>query len=193
MTKANNRTSDVDIDSIFLERWSPRAMLGKPLKKEELMQLFEAARWAPSASNSQPWRFVYAIKGTESFNNFLDILMPGNQRWCSKAGALIIVVTKVLRDDGQRDITASFSTGAAWQNLALQGAKMNLVVHGMQGFDYGRAAKVIEIPPGFEVQMMIAVGYPGNKTELPEDLQARELPSNRNKTESFAFESRFTF
>ncbi|RMF89422.1 MAG: nitroreductase [Methanobacteriota archaeon] len=174
------RRPDHPVDPLFIRRWSPRAMSGEPLSEEELMTLFEAARWAPSSYNNQPWRFLYARRGTEHWKLFFDLLYEGNQAWAKRAGALIVAVSKETFDyNGRPSITHSFDAGAAWENLALQGTVMGLVVHAMQGFDYGKARTALAIPDGYRVEAMIAVGRPGRKEELPPQLQEREHPSGR--------------
>jgi nitroreductase len=187
----NNRTADYEILPAFLERWSPRAMAGTPLSSAELMSLLEAARWAPSGGNLQPWRFVYGVKGTGAFDKLLECLADSNRVWCEQAGALIVMVSKTTRDNGQPNRTHGLDAGAAWMSLALQGAALGLVVHGMGGFDLEKAATAVSLPPSFEVQHMVAVGHPGSLHALPEKLQARELPSGRKPLGEIAFEGSF--
>ena len=180
------------ISSLFVNRWSPRAMSGEELSEKELMILFEAACWAPSAYNDQPWRFLYARKKTENWNIFFNLLGEGNQLWTKKAGVLVVVLSKkILGHNGKPSRTHSFDAGAAWENLALQGSQQNLVVHGMQGFDYDKAKQLLKVPNDYQVEAMIAIGKPGAKEELPEKLQARELPSGRKEITEIAFEGQF--
>jgi nitroreductase len=184
------RTAAYEIAQMFLDRWSPRAMNGDPVGDGDLMRLFEAARWAPSSSNAQPWRFVYARAGTPHFATFLDLLMEGNRPWCMRAGALVVVLSKTHFDNGRPSPTHSFDAGAAWMSLALQGSLMGLVVHGMAGFDYSRAASALAVPEGFAVEAMIAIGYPGKVEDLPEKYRAREVKSGRRAVGDFVFEGR---
>jgi nitroreductase len=186
------RDVDHDIESIFPERWSPRAMSGEALDPACLMQLFEAARWAPSAFNAQPWRFIYALQGTPHWDVQFDLLVDGNKSWCTRAGALIMVFSRrLLESNGKPMGTHAFDTGAAWQNLALQGARMGLVVHGMAGFDWGRASAAVNAPPEFSVQAMIAVGKPGAMDELSDSQREREQPSPRKTVAELSFEGSF--
>jgi nitroreductase len=186
------RKADYPIDKLFLDRWSPRAMSGEEIPIEDLMSLFEAARWAPSSYNNQPWRILYARRGTEHWPLFFDLLVEGNQAWAKDAAALLLFVSKTTFDhNGQPSITHSFDTGAAWENLALQGALKGLVVHAMQGFDYERARTALKIPVGFHVEAMAAVGKPGAKEALPEKMQQREAPSDRRKLAETICEGRF--
>ena len=109
------RRADYPIHDLFLRRWSPRAMTGEALTREELCTLFEAARWAPSSGNGQPWRFVYALAGTIEFQAFFELLAAGNQPWCARAGALVVVASRHQRANGQPARTHAFDTGAAWE------------------------------------------------------------------------------
>jgi nitroreductase len=156
-----------------------------------LATLLESARWAPSSGNNQPWRFVYALRGTASFKTFHDLLASGNKPWCEKASALFVVVARTIRDDGSPVRTYAFDTGAAWMSLAIQAHLLGLVAHGIEGFDYERAAQVIGVPADHAVQCMAAVGRPGRRGDLPEPYRAREEPNDRHATSSFAFEGRF--
>ncbi len=186
------RKPEYEVDEIFLKRWSPRAMSGEDISHDELMSLFEAAKWAPSSFNNQPWRFLYARRGTENWELFFNLPVEGNKAWAKNAAALIVIVSKKTLDhNGNPSRTHSFDTGAAWQNLALQGSLKGLVVHGMQGFDYDKAKELLNIPEGYEVEAMIAVGKPGKKEELPERLQQREIPSGRKKISEIVLEGRF--
>jgi nitroreductase len=180
------------VDALFVNRWSPRGMSGESISNDELLRLFEAARWAPSAGNLQPWRMLYAHRDTPDWPLFFDILNPRNQLWCVNAAVLVVFISKTMNPESGREIkTHSYDTGAAWASFALQGTISGLVVHGMQGFNYERAREVLEVPPEFAVEAMAAVGRPGSTAHLPEDLQARERPSNRRPLSETVFEGRF--
>lgn len=186
------RKPDRDIQPFFVDRWSPRAMTGEAVAREELLRMFEAARWAMSCMNNQPWRFLYALRGTPHWDRYFGLLASGNKAWCVSAGALVVVASKKTFDfNGKPCPTHSYDAGAAWYSFALQGTMMGLVVHGMMGFDYERAAVELGIPGGFQVEAMAAVGRPGDKEDLTTALQERELPSQRRKVEEFAFEGGF--
>jgi nitroreductase len=167
------------VDSIFIDRWSPRAMSGLAITEAELMVLFEAARWAPSSSNYQPWRMLYALRDSSHWPVFLGLLNEGNQRWAQNGGALVLFISKTTLDDGRMSRSHMFDTGAAWENFALQGSLRNLVVHGMLGFDHDRARSELKVPADFQVDAMAAVGKPGDVQLLSEPLRAREQPSDR--------------
>ena len=186
------RKPEYDVDPLFPRRWSPRAMSGEDISEEELMTLFEAARWAPSSNNNQSWRFLYARRNTPNWATFFDLLSTRNQIWAKNAAVLIVIVSKNTFDlNGKPSRTHSFDTGAAWENLALQGSIKGLVVHGMQGFDYDKAREMLNIPEEYTVEAMAAVGKPGNREDLPEDIREREYPSDRKKVREFAFEGSF--
>ena len=169
-------------------------MSGEPLDDSELMRLFEAARWAPSTYNEQEWRFLYARRDTPNWPVFFGLLVEANQAWCDRAAVLMVVLShKVFTRDGKPNPVHSFDTGAAFENLALQGASMGLVVHGMAGFDRGKARATLGVPDDYEIEAMVAVGHPGDPAELPAQLQAREKASGRNAIAEFIREGKFAF
>jgi nitroreductase len=191
---SEKRTPDHPVDKIFLDRWSPRAMTGEAIPHEAIMSLFEAARWAPSSYNNQPWRILYATRNGAHWQMFLGLLVPGNQVWAKNAAALLLFISKkTFTFNGKPCITHSFDTGAAWENLALQGWLAGYVVHGMQGFDYERARTELSIPDDYHVEAMAAVGRPASPEVLPEQLQAKEGPSDRRKLEETICEGPFCF
>jgi nitroreductase len=188
------RRADRPIEDIFLKRWSPRAMSGEPIADEELMTLFEAARWAPSTYNEQEWRFLYARRDTPNWEKFFDLLMAANQVWCRRAALLVVVLShKVFERNGKPNPVHTFDTGTAFENLALQGAAMGLVVHGMAGFDRDKARTSLDVPDDYAVEAMIALGRPGDPAELPEELRDREMPSGRKPVAEFVREGAFAF
>ena len=147
------RTPDRPIDPLFVDRWSPRAMSGEPITREELLQLFEAARWAPSSGNSQPWRMLYAHRDSPHWPTFFGLLASGNQAWCVNAAVLVVFVSQKMREGTDKPLpTHSYDTGSAWMSLAYQGWISGYVVHGMAGFDYDRARTELGVPDGFHVE-----------------------------------------
>lgn len=188
----DHRVADRPISPIFLDRWSPRALSGEAISTDELLTLFEAARWAPSASNLQPWRMLYAHRDTPNWPLFFDLLAEANKAWCVKAAVLVLFTSKALNErTGKPAVTNSFVTGAAWENFALQGMLNGLVVHGMQGFDYERARTTLRVPDDLRIEAMGAVGRPGQVEDLPESLRARETPSGRRPISELVFEGTF--
>lgn len=186
-----SRRADHPIDSLFLDRWSPRAMSGAPLAPETLASLFEAARWAPSSSNQQPWRILYAHRDGLHWRRFFELLGEGNRIWAHNAGALLVFLSRITTEDGKPIRTHSYDTGAAWMSLALQGARMGLVVHGMAGFDYEAARRVLDVPEDHAVEAMAAVGHPGDPAVLNENHRAREKPSDRRPIDQTVREGGF--
>ncbi len=188
----SHRQVDHPVDPLFPNRWSPRAMSGVPVGKDALMTLFEAARWAPSSNNNQPWRFVYAMRDTDAWPSLFDLLVPFNQGWCQQAGALVVMASKDTFDhNGKPSTTHAFDAGAAWMSLALQGSLLGLVVHGMQGFDYARASQAVGLPEGHSVEAMCAIGHPAPLEVLSEALRSKETPSARKPLVDIVFEGTF--
>jgi nitroreductase len=189
---SDHRQADHPIDPIFIHRWSPRAMTGEPISEAELHSLFEAARWAPSSFNEQPWRLLYARRDTPHFQTFFDLLVEGNKAWCGNAAVLIVFVSsKTFARSGKPNPVHVYDCGSAWENLALQGAKMGLVTHGMAGFDGDKARAALNVPEGFDVCAMAAVGRHGDPDKLPEALRAKEVPSGRKPVAEIALEGGF--
>jgi nitroreductase len=148
----------------------------------EVLTLLEAARWAPSASNMQPWRFVYALRGEAGFDAIADALVPFNRGWAEKASALIVVASKTttLKDGAEvPNMFHAFDTGAAWAQLALQAHLKGWIAHAMGGFDHSRLAVNLKLPEGYALHAVVAVGHQGDPVSLNEMLQAREHPNDR--------------
>lgn len=187
------RTPQYPINQLFIKRHSPRAVADKPLEKEKLIALFEAARWAPSSYNNQPWRYVYACKGSQAWQALQGLLVPQNRVWTLNAPVIISVISHNLFSHNNRPSrTHSFDTGAAWENFALQACDMGLVAHAMEGFDYDGVRAYLQIPDTYTVEAMVVVGYPGAIEELPPDLQKGDLNwTDRVPVEQFAFENTF--
>ncbi|ABR62045.1 nitroreductase [Sinorhizobium medicae] len=195
MTEINHRKADHPIHSIFLERWSPRAFTGEEIGEKDLLALFEAARWAPSASNLQPWRFVYARRGTGHFARLLSTLDEGNQRWAKNASALVIILSKTHRTTSTGEVrpayTHAFDTGAAWFALALQTQLSGWHAHAMAGVDREKAIQVLGVPEHYRVEAAVAIGRIADPSTLPDDLREREKPSQRRPFSEFVFEGHF--
>jgi nitroreductase len=195
MISANHRTADHDIDPMFLDRWSPRAFTGEAIDDETLLTIFEAARWAPSCFNAQPWRFLYARRGGEHWEHFLGLLIPYNQLWAKNASVLAIAVSSTVIERPNVEPMASHShsydTGAAWMSLALQAMRLGWAAHGMIGFDIERAHVELNVPADHRVEAAVAIGRPTDASVLPENLAAREHPSSRNPLSAMLFEGGF--
>ena len=190
----NHRKPEHPIESIFWRRWSPRAMSGEPITETEMLTLFEAARWAPSTYNEQEWRFLYARRDTKEWPTFFELLVEGNRAWCKNAALLSVVVAhKVFQQSGKPNPVHVFDTGLAFENLALQGTAMGLVVHGMAGFDFEKARRDLAVPDDYAVAAMFAVGRPGDPNALSPEMREREKPSPRKPVRDIVCEGRFRF
>ncbi len=187
-----SRTPTHPILPLFTDRWSPRAFSDQAVSEEQVLTLLEAARWAPSASNLQPWRFIYAIKGEPEFDTLLSLLIPFNEGWAKNAGALIFIASVTSFDGQRQNLTNSFDAGAAWMSLALQAQSMGLVAHGMAGIEYEKAPLVLELSPLLKVEAAVAVGYQGDVATLADFLQTREAPSDRQPLEAMVFKGKFS-
>lgn len=186
------RSPEYDIGSLFVERWSPRAMTGEPLDDDTYLPVFEAARWAPSSYNNQHWRFCYATPSDDAWETFVELLSDGNRPWATEAGVLVVVLSKTTFDhNGEPAPTHSFDTGAAWENLALEAARRGLVAHGMQGFDYEQARESLDVPDDYEVEAMFALGEPAPAETLPEEYQDREEPTGRKPLSEIVYQGSF--
>jgi len=186
------RKAEFPVLPLIVERWSPRAMSGESISETELMSLFEAARWAPSSFNNQPWRFVYARRGTPDWDSFFKLMVNFNQQWAKNAAVLIVALSHNTFDyNSKPSRTHSLDTGAATENLALQARSMGLVCHGMEGFDYDKARKELQIPDDYTVEALYAIGRPGSIELLEPTLREREVPSDRKRVAEFAFEGYF--
>ncbi len=181
---------------MFLDRWSPRAFSGEPVTRNDLMTILEAAAWAPSASNHQPWRFVYGLGGTPEFDLLLSLLVPGNQRWAKQSGALVMILSKTQTgeagDENRRAITThSFDAGASWMALALQAQFLGYHTHGMGGIEWEKIPAALNLPEDVQIEAAIAIGRMGKIEDLPEDLRAREKPNGRKPLSEVTFHGRY--
>ncbi len=164
------------INELLEKRYSPLSFDQKAVEEVKIMRLFEAARWAPSSRNEQPWRFIYATRNNkEAFQNMFDCLFEGNKIWAKNVPLLILSVAKSVSSfNGKPNPYALHDTGMAVGNMLVQATDMGLVVHQMGGYDKEMARKNLCIPEEYEPVAMIAVGYLGKTDDLPEDLKKRE-------------------
>ncbi|HSN93920.1 MAG TPA: nitroreductase family protein [Anaerolineaceae bacterium] len=182
------RFAEHPIESSILKRWSPRAMTGEVVDKKLLMSLFEAARWAPSSGNVQNWHYFYALKPSTEFDLFFSFLDPGNQEWCVKAAALLVVVDQTVNAAGRPIGPHAFNVGLSVQNLLLQGWAMGILVHPMGGFSADAAKVSLNLPETWQPVVMIAIGNFGEVCELSEKNRNREFPSARKQLVEFVHE-----
>lgn len=178
-----SRSADHPIAPAFLERWSPRAL--RPVVSEaELLSCLEAARWAPSASNTQPWRYVAALAGEPGFDTIAAGLVAFNREWAPRAGALVVACSLLesvpTPTHPAKPLPGSaFDAGAAWMSLALQARELGLYAHAMGGFERERLMSELGVPATARIDCVIAIGRPGDPAELPEALREREQPNGR--------------
>ena len=191
------RQADFPVDPLFLERWSPRAFDGSDLPDSDLRTIFEAARWAPSAFNSQPWRFLYAKRGDADWARFVSLLIPWNQGWAVTASVLVYIVSDSLpftdKETGAPagSHTHSFDTGAAWVSLALQATRMGYHAHGMSGIQFDLARAELGLPGRYQLNAACAIGRIGDPAQLDEKQRAREFPSDRKGQSEFVHAGNF--
>ena len=177
------------IHDVMRRRWSPRAFDERPIEPEKLRSLFEAARWAPSSNNGQPWRFLVATRDNKiDYDRLLNCLVEANQKWAYRAPVLLLSVAKLQFEDGSPNRHALYDTGMAVENLSLQATELGLVAHQMAGFLIDRARADCQIPEGYELVAMMAIGYPGDPAILSERLRAREVqPRDRKPVTEFVY------
>lgn len=177
--------TQVPINETIANRWSPRAFdANKPVTSEQIIALYEAARWAPSCFGDQPWRFIVWNKSVDesAWQRAFDTLAPSNQTWVKAAPVLILVCADTLFGHNQAENRwAQYDTGAAAENLCLQACSMGLAVHQMGGFNAEIAREKFAIPAQYTTMAMISVGYAGDPNNLPDDLKARELAERKRK------------
>jgi len=190
------RTPDHLIEPLFHRRWSPRAFDGADLPMDALCAMFEAARWAPSAFNIQPWRFLYARRDDAHWQTFLGLLDPFNAAWAQHAAALVVVLSDTLTPGGggrePRELRShSFDTGAAWAQFALQATALGYHAHAMGGVEFARARRELRVPERYRIEIAVAIGTRADPATLPEELQVRETPSGRRAVDAIAFAGSF--
>lgn len=196
MHVTNPRTPDNTIDPIFVNRWSTRAFDAAPMAKADLLSLIEAARWAPSAYNIQPWRFVYVERTDPSWDDTMALLDPFNASWGKDASAIIFLASDTLVDQPETGDTRpsgyhSFDAGSAWAQLGLQAHMLGYSAHAVAGLYHDKTKDYFNIPDRFKVEIAILVGKRTTPEKLPEALQERETPSPRLAFDQIAFEGTF--
>lgn len=191
-----SRAARPGVEPLFLDRWSPRAFDGSAIPDEDLLTLFDAARWAPSAFNAQPWRFLYARRDGPDWQRYLGLLLPFNASWAANASVLIFILSDSLIESvgggaAKPSPSHSFDAGAAWALLALQATRLGYHAHGMAGIDVPKTREELAIPDRFRIEAAAAVGRRGDASTLPESLRLREAPSDRRPIADIAFAGSF--
>ncbi len=182
------------IHDLIKRRWSPRAFSDRSIKPETLQSLLEAARWAPSSNNEQPWSFIVAAKDDPAeFGRLLSCLVDGNSLWAQHAPVLMVSVARLsFEDDGQPNRHAFYDVGQAVANLIVQATALGLMVHQMAGFHPDKVRELYSVPKEFEPVAAMALGYPGDPQSLSDKLKKRELaPRERKPITEFVFTGRW--
>ena len=174
-TTVKSANTAAPLHPILAERWSPRGFdAGHELTAEQMTALLEAARWAPSANNSQPWRFAVALRDTEAFEAILSSLAPRNQAWAQAASGLLVVAAETVNSDGSPSRWATYDTGQAVAHLTVQAEHEGLAVHQMGGFDRDRLKTMLALPAHVTPLVVVAVGRRDETSQLPEPFASRE-------------------
>ncbi|KAF1048706.1 nitroreductase family protein [Xylophilus sp.] len=192
------REPQYPIDPLFTRRWSPRAFTEEAIDQSALLGLLEAARWAPSGFNAQPWRFIYARRGTPAWQPIFDALSEYNGGWAKRAAALVVILSRTVwvppgKTEQQPVTTHAFDAGAAWASLAFQATLSGWHAHGIGGFDRDRLRVALDVPQDYAIHAIAAIGRRGDKSLLPEALAAREAPNQRLPLAALAAEGKFGF
>jgi nitroreductase len=185
-----------DIAPLFLSRWSQRALTAEEIPDQVLFTAFEAARWAPSGSNTQPWRFIYAKRNSPRWADFLGLLNERNRLWAAQASALVVFVSATERNtpEGARPHRShSFDTGAAWSAFAHQARLLGWSTRAMGGFDVAAAQPVLAVPANYRVEVIVAIGKPASADSLHESFRAAEQPTDRLPLDQLVAEGQFAF
>jgi len=186
------RTTDTSLDPLFLHRWSPRAFDRSDMPADDLATILDAARFAPSAMNYQPWRLLYAVRGDANWERFLSWLMPFNRDWAQHASVLVYVASdKFMGAPDKPSHSHSFDAGAAWAMAASQAALLGYHSHAMAGVDFLAAAEGLGLPESFRMEAAFVIGKMGDPADLHEKLQAREVPSDRKPLGEIAYAGNF--
>ncbi|GAN63675.1 nitroreductase [Acetobacter indonesiensis NRIC 0313] len=196
MTKAPERSADTSASPFIVDRWSPRAFTPTPISQENLLTFLEAGRWAPSAYNGQPWRFLYARRDTPDWERFLSWLIPFNQAWAQHSSALVFIASQTVTFSNSTGEpvpapTHAFDAGAASVLVQLEASQAGWATHPISGFDHALARAGLELPEDYALHAALVIGQQGDKSHLPETLQSKETPSGRRSLSELAFEGRF--
>jgi nitroreductase len=190
----NLAPTDCEVNELIRKRWSPRAFSDKPIPPEALRSLFEAARWAPSSSNEQPWAFLVATRDEKAnFEKSLEALVEFNANWVKQAYVAGFAVSELnFAKTGKPNRNAFYDTGAATALLTIEATSRGLFVHQMAGFDPEKVRENFGVPAGWEAIAAFAIGYPGDPEALPEPYKSRErAPRTRKPLKDFVMTGRW--
>ncbi|MEQ8220300.1 MAG: nitroreductase family protein [Arenibacter sp.] len=187
----NIADSDYEIFALLKQRYSPRIFKDKKITGQHLHQLFEAVRWAPSSNNQQPWRFLYAEKGSEAYGKIIDHLTDSNKLWAKNAPLLMLTAYKKETEKGKENFHALHDLGIGLGAMTVQAQYMGIAMHHMAGLDYKEAQHIFNIPEEFHIVTAIALGYYGGELDdLPQKLQEKEISERQRMPQNqFAFKN----
>ncbi|MFC2100417.1 nitroreductase family protein [Bacteroidota bacterium] len=185
--------TDFPIHPLLVKRWSPRAFQDKTIEKEKLQNIFEAARWSPSGSNQQPWRFIIGFKGDDTYERIFKILVEFNQIWTKTVPVLILSCgRKVMNENEAINPSYSYDVGQSVAYMTIQAMQEGLYVHQMGGFNKKQAVRLFKIPANYKPMSVIAIGYINKHTILPVRMQKSELAvRSRMKAETWVYSGVF--
>lgn len=176
------KENEPEIIPAIRNRWSPRAFSDKPVDKQDLLRLFEAARWAPSSFNEQPWRFIVGIRGDETYEKIRSTFVDWNLGWTDRVNVLVLIASKTYFElDGRENKHNMWDAGSAAGNIAIQATELGLYCHQMAGLDTGKADKIFEMPEGFKIRTAMAIGHLGDLEDLKEDYKEGETAERTRK------------
>lgn len=189
----NIADTEYEIFALLKQRWSPRSFRDEHISKENLNKIFEAARWAASSNNEQPWRFIYTNKGTASYDKIIDCLSEFNKQWASNAPILLLTAYKEKDKNNNENFHALQDLGLSLGNMTVQAQYLGIALHQMAGVDWKKAEKEFNVPDGFHISTVVALGYYGGELEsLSPELQKEETKSRiRMSQENFAFHKKW--
>ncbi len=189
----NQTNNNYPFNKLIEERWSTRAFNNKPVEKEKLQSIMEATRWAPSAFNEQPWRFILGQKSNSTYNSILSTLIDWNIIWASNAQVLILnIAKKTFSRNGNNNVTFKYDLGQAVAFMILEAINQGLHTHQMSGFDASKAVELFDIPNDYQPVSVTALGYYGNADDLPEDIAMMESkPRERKNLNEIVFSEKF--
>jgi nitroreductase len=187
--KLKHAPSGPGVTDLIRRRWSPRAFADKDISSEDLTKLFEAARWAASSFNEQPWRFFVGRRGDTTYKKIYDSLVEFNQSWAKTAPVLILsIAKKTFSHNGTPNSHGLYDTGAATATLSLQATELGMHTHSMAGFDHEKARRLFAVPADYDMGAVTAVGYFGDPEQLSGQMKERELaPRERKPLSQFVF------
>jgi len=190
----NPSTNNYSVNELIKQRWSPRAYSSRPVEKEKLQSILEVARWAPSAFNEQPWRFIVGQKGDSTYDDILSTLVDWNILWAGKAPVLILnLAKKTFSHNDKPNVTFKYDLGQAVGFMILEAVNQELYTHQMSGFDAQKAVELFNIPDDFQAVSVTAIGYYGNVNDLPKDMAEMEIkPRVRKELVELVFSEKFS-